>query len=115
MPTFKSLPPSVLRSGVAFTRRRALAGLGAGAAFFGGLLRSVRVEAAPNNARAVFFFHANGSHHAWTPMGNGEAFTLTPHLAPLEPVRKDVVILRGLTMARGAGNATSEKPQPGRS
>jgi Protein of unknown function (DUF1552) len=87
------------------SRRSVLRGLGASTVFFGGLFRSLRAEAAGNNTRAVFFFHANGSHYAWTPMGNGEAFTLTPHLAPLEPVRKDVVILRGLTLARGAGNA----------
>jgi hypothetical protein len=87
------------------SRRSALRGLGVGSVLMSGLLRSVRAEAAANNTRAVFFFHANGSHYAWTPTGTGEAFTLTPHLAPLEPVRKDVVILRGLTLARGLGNA----------
>jgi hypothetical protein len=88
-----------------FSRRQALRGLGAGTALLGGMLRSARAEAAPGNLRAVFFFHANGSHHAWTPQGNGDAFTLTPHIAALEPVRKDVTILRGLTLARGTGNA----------
>jgi hypothetical protein len=88
-----------------FSRRNALRGLGAGSVLLSGVLRSIRAEAAGNNTRAVFFFHANGSHHAWTPGGSGEAFTLTPHLAPLEPVRKDIVILKGLTMQRGAGNA----------
>jgi hypothetical protein len=87
------------------SRRSVLRGIGAGSVLLSGLLRSIRAEAAGNNTRAVFFFHANGSHYAWTPTGNGEAFTLTPHLAPLEPVRKDVVILRGLTLARGIGNA----------
>jgi hypothetical protein len=89
-----------------FSRRSALRGLGAGAAFFGGMLRSLRAaEAQSNNLRALFFFHANGSHYAWTPKGDGEAFQLTPHLQPLEPVRKDIVILRGLQLARGMGNA----------
>jgi hypothetical protein len=87
------------------SRRSALRGLGVGSVLLSGLLRSIRAEAAVNNTRAVFFFHANGSHYAWTPTGNGEAFVLSPHLMPLEPVRKDVVILRGLTLARGLGNA----------
>jgi len=87
------------------TRRSALRGLGAGTFFLGSLLRSIRAEAAANDLRMVFFFHANGSHYAWTPQGMGETFTLTPHLMPLEPVRKDIVVLRGLTLPRGMGNA----------
>jgi hypothetical protein len=88
-----------------FSRRSALRGLGAGAVLMSSVLRSVRVEAAPANLRMMFFFHANGSHYAWTPTGMGEAFTLSQHLAPLEPVRKDIVILRNLTLPRGTGNA----------
>ena len=86
------------------SRRSALRGLGADSLLISGVLRSVRAEAAPTNTRVVFIFHANGPHHAWTPTGSGEAFTLTPQLAPLEPVRRDVAILRGLTLARGGGN-----------
>ncbi len=87
------------------SRRSILRGIGAGSVLLSGVLRGVRAEAAANNTRAVFFFHANGSHYAWTPMGTGDAFTLTPHIAPLEPVRKDIVILRKLIMQRGGGNA----------
>ena len=91
-------------SGDAMGRRQVLRGLGAGAALLGGVLRSVRAEAAPPRPRAVFFFYANGSHHGWTPSGEGERFVLTPHLAPLEPIRKDVVILKNLSLQRGKGN-----------
>src|SRR3954452_8887944 len=89
-----------------FSRRSALRGLGAGAVLMSSVLRSVRVEAATAaaNLRMMFFFHANGSHYAWTPAGMGEAFTLSQHLAPLEPVKRDIVILRNLTLPRGSGN-----------
>jgi hypothetical protein len=88
-----------------FSRRTALAGLGAGV-FSGRLLRAVRAEAAPSpNQKLAFLFHANGSHHAWTPTGDGANFVLQPHHAALEPVRNDILILRGLVLQRGAGNA----------
>src|SRR3954470_8243020 len=85
------------------SRRSALRGLGAGAVLMSSVLRSVRVEAAAASAnlRMMFFFHANGSHSAWGPNGMGEACTLSQHLARLEPVRKDIVILRNLTLPRG--------------
>lgn len=87
------------------TRRAALQ-LGATGAFSATLLRAVRAEAAPSaQQRLAFIFHANGSHHAWTPTGTGASFTLTPHIAGLEPVRNDIIILRKLTMQRGGGNA----------
>ena len=105
VPQAAAAPASTLR-GLTLSRRSALRGLGVGTMFLSGLLRSIRAEAAGNNTRAIFFFHANGSHYAWTPTGMGETFMLnTPHLAPLEPVKQDVVILRGLTLARGVGNA----------
>src|SRR3954468_18254161 len=88
-----------------FSRRTALAGLGAGV-FTSRLLRAVRAEAAPSpSQKLAFLFHANGSHHAWTPTGAGSNFVLTPHLAGLEPVRNDIIILRDLILQRGAGNA----------
>ncbi|HXU80672.1 MAG TPA: DUF1552 domain-containing protein [Polyangia bacterium] len=87
------------------SRRTALMGLGAGA-FASRLLRAVRAEAAPApRQKLAFFFHANGSHHAWTPTGDGAAFVLQPHQAALEPVRNDILVLRGLTLQRGGGNA----------
>ena len=88
-----------------FSRRTALYGLGAGA-FTSCLLRAVRAEAAPTpRQKLAFLFHANGSHHAWTPTGDGASFVLQPHHAALEPVRNDILILRDLILQRGAGNA----------
>src|SRR4051794_34345246 len=88
-----------------FSRRTALASLGAGV-FTSRLLRAVRAEAAPSpSQKLAFLFHANGSHHAWTPTGDGANFVLQPHHAALEPVRNDILILRGLVLQRGAGNA----------
>jgi hypothetical protein len=87
------------------TRRAALR-LGATGVFSTQLLRAIRAEAAPAaSQRLAFIFHANGSHHTWTPSGSGADFKLTPHLAGLEPVRNDIIILRGLTLQRGGGNA----------
>jgi hypothetical protein len=87
-------------------RRSVLAGLGAGGGvLFSGLWRAVRAADEPPPRRVAFLFYANGSHHAWTPAGTGAAFTLTPHLAPLESVRDDIIILRDMALARGRGNA----------
>jgi hypothetical protein len=87
-----------------FSRRSLLTGLGSGAVLLGGLSRTLRAAEAPPLPRAVFLFYANGSHYKWTPTGAGEAFQLTPHLAPLETVRKDIIILKELTLQRGKGN-----------
>jgi hypothetical protein len=77
-----------------FSRRTALIGLGAAGAFSSTMFRAVRAEAALPTQRLAFLFHANGSHHAWTPTGNGADFVLTPHIAGLETVRNDILILR---------------------
>jgi hypothetical protein len=92
------------RSGDPLSRRQLLRGLGGGAVLLGGLLRSLRAEAAPPRPRALFLFYANGSHHGWTPSGEGQSFVLTPHLAPLESLRKEIVILKNLSLQRGRGN-----------
>jgi hypothetical protein len=87
-----------------------LTGLGTGTVLLSGLLRSVRAaplaEGKPGSRRprAVFLFYANGSNYAWTPTGSGADYTFTPHLAPLEPIRGDITILRDLTLQRGKGN-----------
>jgi hypothetical protein len=87
------------------SRRSVLRGLGAGGVLLSGVLRSLRAEASAPLRRAVFVFYANGSHHGWTPAGEGASFKLTPHLLPLERIRKDIVILRDLNLQRGRGNA----------
>ncbi len=86
------------------SRRSLLTGLGSGAVLMSGLLRTLRAAEAPPAPRAVFLFYANGSNYRWTPTGAGDSFQLTPHLAPLEPVRKDIIVLKRLTLQRGKGN-----------
>jgi len=86
------------------SRRSMLTGLGSGAVLMSGLLRTVRAAEAPPRPRAVFLFYANGSNYAWTPTGSGASYTLTPHLAPFEPIRKEILVLRDLTLQRGKGN-----------
>jgi hypothetical protein len=87
-------------------RRQVLRGLGSGVVLASGLLTAVRAEARaqPRRRCAVFIGYANGSHHGWAPEGEGTNFVLTPHLAPLEPIRSDIVVLRNLALARGRGN-----------
>ena len=83
------------KSGIVVSRRKLLKGLGAGTVFLSGIARTVRAEAADGGVaplRAGFLFFANGSHPNWTPTGSDAAFTLTPHLAPLEPSRNDLII-----------------------
>jgi hypothetical protein len=90
------------------SRRSVLTGLGSGAVLMSGLLRTVRAGDATTSSkprpRAVFLFFANGSNYAWTPSGSGTGYTLTPHLAPLEPIRPHITILKDLTLQRGKGN-----------
>jgi len=84
-------------------RRDLLAGMGAGGLLLPSLVRAARAEGTPAQ-RAVFLFYANGSHYGWAPTGEGQDFKLTPHLAPLEGVRGELLVLRGMSLARGRGN-----------
>ena len=86
------------------SRRSVLTGLGSGAVLMSGLLRTLRADEARPRPRAVFLFYANGSNFAWTPTGSGAGYQLTPHLAPFETIRKDITILKDLTLQRGKGN-----------
>jgi hypothetical protein len=92
-------------SAIVVSRRKLLTGIGAGTVFLSGIARTVRADPAAAPLRTAFLFSANGSHPAWAPTGTGSAFTLTPHLAPLEPSRNDIIILRNMILARGGGNA----------
>lgn len=86
-----------------FTRREVAAGLAA-APFVGPLLRSARAAAAGESPqRLCFIYHGDGAHHDWTPAGSETAFTLTPHLAPLDRIKSDIIILKNLTMVGPAG------------
>jgi uncharacterized protein DUF1552 len=83
-----------------FSRRSILRGLGAGGVMLSGMWRSARAEGTAQPTRAALFFHGNGAHPDWAPSGSGTAFTLTPHLMGLEPVRNDVIIFRRLMAQR---------------
>jgi hypothetical protein len=87
-----------------FSRRSLLRGIGAGGVLLSGISKSLYAADA-RTTRAAFFFYANGSHPGWAPMGAGNMFTLTPHLAPLEPIRNDLVIVRNMILERGSGNS----------
>jgi hypothetical protein len=90
----------------AFSRRSLLRGLGAGTLLCGGLSKNLYAQLGPRIPRAVFLFYANGSHPSWAPKDPpGTTFTLTPHLAPLEPIKKDIVIFRNMVLERGSGNS----------
>src|SRR5262245_4926745 len=97
------------------SRRTALRGIGVSVAL--PLLeamtpaRSNALGANPPTAptRAAFVYVSNGVHMpAWTPTTTGSGFDLPPILAPLKPVRDEVLGLSGLTLdkarAHGDGN-----------
>src|SRR5579859_1229057 len=106
-------------------RRSLLRGLGAGSVLLSGMTRTLLAEAAAPNLRAAFFFHANGAQWQWTPSAPGPAwvapqgsgknpsgldpyvgpdYVLSPHLKALEPVRKDITIIKRLILAREGGH-----------
>jgi hypothetical protein len=87
-----------------FSRRSLLRGLGYGTVLCTGLTKNLYAQAKPTTYFAVFGY-ANGSHPDSAPTGMGEAFVLKPHMAPLEPVRRDIVVMRGMTLERGSGNS----------
>lgn len=90
---------------IKFSRRSLLTGLGYGAGFCAGLSKNVYAQTAPRVTRVAMFGYANGSHPDSAPTGNGESFVLSPHMAPLEPVRKDIIIFRNMTMERDGSNS----------
>ncbi len=66
-----------------------------------------RVKASP--LRLAFTYVPNGVTMAeWTPAGSGAAFELSRILKPLEPLRRDVVVISGL--AQRNGNALGDGP-----
>jgi hypothetical protein len=87
------------------SRRSLLAGLGVGGLFLSGLSRQIHAQATGAPKRAAFLFHANGSQPDWAPTEVGTNFTLTPHLAPLEPVKSELTIMKTMILQRGSGNS----------
>ena len=82
------------------SRRSILRGLGAGSVLLSGMWRSASAAGAEQPTRCALFFHGNGAHPDWAPTGSGSAFTLTPHLSGLEPVKSDLIIFRRLMAQR---------------
>jgi hypothetical protein len=61
--------------------------------------------------RAAFVYVPNGVHlPAWTPTDTGRTFDLPPTLAPLAPVRDDLLVLSGLALdpARAHGDGSGD-------
>lgn len=55
--------------------------------------------------RMAFFFVPNGVNMAdWTPSGEGANFVLPSILAPLNPLKRDVLVLSGLAQDKGRAN-----------
>ncbi|MCA9695685.1 MAG: DUF1552 domain-containing protein [Nannocystaceae bacterium] len=70
--------------------------------------RSARGATARPPTRLLCYYLPNGAlMGAWTPSGEGAAFTLSPTLASLEPVRDDVLVISGLE------NGASDPGAPG--
>jgi hypothetical protein len=91
---------------IKFSRRSLLRGMGYGTVLCSGISKNLYAQVGSGKiTRFAAFGYANGSHPDSAPTGMGEAFVLKPHMAPLEPVRKDIVVLRGMTLERGSGNS----------
>jgi hypothetical protein len=79
--------------------------MGAGTLLLTGMSRTLYAQQ-QKVQRAVFLFYANGAHPFWAPKDPpGTTFTLTPHLAPMEAIKKDIVIFRNMVLERGGGNS----------
>lgn len=62
--------------------------------------RGARAQTATAPQRLVYWFIPNGingsTQNAWKPTAAGAAYTMTPILAPLEPLRQDFQVVTGL-------------------
>src|SRR5262249_49344491 len=66
--------------------------------------RRAHAQAAAYPRRFVVFFSANGTIlDDWAPTGGETDFQLSPILAPLEPHRSDIVVIRGVDQRGGGG------------
>jgi hypothetical protein len=93
-----------------FNRRQFLRDLGIGAAalpFLMSLPSLARPGGGPRKQRLIIMFSPNGQVPAnFWPEEYGEEFTLKPILAPLEPFKKQTLILRGISnKVRGDGDS----------
>jgi hypothetical protein len=66
------------------------------------MLPKIARAASPSPTRLVVFFVPNGIHMPnWTPTDTGPNYQLPPILAPLQPVKDDVLVLTGLANRPG--------------
>src|SRR5258705_12008166 len=91
-------------------RRRFLRDLGVGAAalpFLMGLPSLARPGAGARKQRLIIMFSPNGTVPAnFWPEQQGEEFAFKPILEPLEPFKKQTLILRGISnKVRGDGDS----------
>jgi len=79
-------------------------------------LRSALATAPEGHLRMGFFYVPNGAHMPdWTPQSTGPKYELTPTLKALEPLRKKVSVLSGLTLdgARAHGDGGGDHARSG--
>lgn len=79
-------------------------------------LRSALATAPEGHLRTGFFYVPNGAHMPdWTPQSTGPKYELTPTLKALEPLRKKVSVLSGLTLdgARAHGDGGGDHARSG--
>ncbi len=79
-------------------------------------LRSALATAPEGHLRLGFFYVPNGAHMPdWTPQSTGPKYELTPTLKALEPLRKKVSVLSGLTLdgARAHGDGGGDHARSG--
>jgi Protein of unknown function (DUF1552) len=83
-----------------FSRRHFMQSVGAASGLHALLsLAEARAEGEPAPKRFLVLFHpVGGLYDAWSPKGSEAAFTLSPILAPFEPLRERMVILDGMKL-----------------
>jgi hypothetical protein len=83
-----------------YSRRNLLRGLGAGAVLLSPFVRHRMslAQAAPAGNLLIFFTPNGHIKDEFDASGQGDAFTLKKSLAPLEAWKKDLAVIRGLTL-----------------
>lgn len=93
------------------SRRHFLRGLGTAIALpsLDVMAESISASAATAPTRLAFFFVPNGINmEHWTPKKTGSYFDLPSSLKPLAPVKRDLLVLSGLTHDKGRKNDDGE-------
>ena len=77
--------------------------------------RSAQAAAPPNAPKRFLAVYTPGGTvpEKWTPTGSETAFTLSPILAPLEPVKSRIIVLSGLHLKCGDQSMFAVEQQQG--